>query len=215
MELVIGVVVVMCLMAAIWRIASRRHTLPCPAYLRWMVELDNPFTKISRAATIVASLGITKGMRVLDAGCGPGRLTLPLAQAVGDSGEVWALDGQQGMLDHVAEKAFASGRRNITLVLRELGKSGDGKNALPHEYFDRIAMVTVLGEIPAVDTSQYNALVELYSSMRQGGVMSITEIVFDPHFMSQARVRSLAEEAGFRYMRTEGRSLAYSMFFTK
>ncbi|MCP5406928.1 MAG: class I SAM-dependent methyltransferase [Chromatiaceae bacterium] len=55
------------------------------------MELDNPFTKTNRAAFIIETLSLSKGMKVLDAGCGPGRLTVPLAQSVGRNGCVVAL----------------------------------------------------------------------------------------------------------------------------
>lgn len=55
--------------AVIWRLASRRQSLPCPVWLRWMVELDNPFTKTNRAAEIIRHLNLQPGMTVLDAGC--------------------------------------------------------------------------------------------------------------------------------------------------
>lgn len=48
-------------------------------------------------------------MRVLDAGCGPGRLTIPLARQVGPTGEVVALDVQQGMLKRVRKNAARGG----------------------------------------------------------------------------------------------------------
>src|SRR5262249_50301905 len=37
------------LVAVIWRVGSRRHSVPCPVWLRWLVELDSPFTKTNRA----------------------------------------------------------------------------------------------------------------------------------------------------------------------
>ncbi|HZY65716.1 MAG TPA: hypothetical protein VFE21_07545 [Rubrobacteraceae bacterium] len=36
----------------------------------------------------------------MDAGCGPGPLTIPLAKAVEPTGEVVALDGQCAKLEH-------------------------------------------------------------------------------------------------------------------
>ena len=69
--------------AVVWRLASGRRSIPCPAWLSWMVELDNPFTKTNRAATIVERLDLQPGMAVLDVGCGPGRLTIPIATKVG------------------------------------------------------------------------------------------------------------------------------------
>ena len=53
--------------AVVWRLASRRRSLPCPVWQRWLVELDNPFTKTNRAAYIVETLAISTGMSVLDA----------------------------------------------------------------------------------------------------------------------------------------------------
>lgn len=93
----------------IWRLSSRRHSLPCPSWLGWMVEMDNPFTKVNRARVIVGLLELMPGMKALDAGCGPGRLTLPLAEAVGPQGEVTALDIQEEMLARVRAKVQSAG----------------------------------------------------------------------------------------------------------
>ena len=89
--ILLGIIVIVVL-SLIWRLFSRGQELPCPSWLGWMVEMDNPFTKVNRAQTIVGLLGLAPGMKVLDAGCGPGRLTLPLAKTVGPQGEVLALD---------------------------------------------------------------------------------------------------------------------------
>ncbi len=92
------------LAAVIWRVGSRRHSVPCPAWLRWLVELDSPFTKTNRAAVIVERLDLQPGMAVLDAGCGPGRVAIPIARQVGPRGEVVAMDIQAGMLERAREK---------------------------------------------------------------------------------------------------------------
>ena len=52
---------------------------------------------------IIKSLGITTGMSVADLGCGPGFFTIPLALAVGESGVVYAVDSDAGMLSHLQE----------------------------------------------------------------------------------------------------------------
>lgn len=97
-NLVIGTAIALLVITALWRLASRRHSLPCPVWLRWMVELDNPFTKTNRAAFIVEQLGLEPGMSVLDAGCGPGWLTIPVAKRIGPSGRMVTMDLQSGML---------------------------------------------------------------------------------------------------------------------
>lgn len=104
----LALLVLLPLIFFVWRLASRRHTLPCPAWLRWLVELDNPFTQTNRARVIIDHLDLQPGMKVLDVGCGPGRLTIPLAQKVGPQGQVVAIDIQPGMLRRAQEKAEAA-----------------------------------------------------------------------------------------------------------
>ena len=105
-----------------WRLASNRQSLPCPVWLGWLVELDNPFTKANRAAFIVETLALSPGMMVLDAGCGPGRLTVPLARSVGTSGRVVALDIQPGLLARARAKTQAAGHTNVDFVAGALGE---------------------------------------------------------------------------------------------
>lgn len=189
-----------------WGLASRRRSLPCPVWLRWMVELDNPFTRTNRAAVIVGHLGVRPGMEVLDVGCGPGRLAVPLARAVGDGGRVVAMDIQPGMLDRAREKARAAGVHNITFV-----RAGVGDGAPGRDRFDRALLVTVLGEIPDRDA----AMREVFDALKPGGVVSVTEVVFDPHFQRRRTVERLAAAAGFAPGPFFGNSIAYTIHFTK
>jgi ubiquinone/menaquinone biosynthesis C-methylase UbiE len=171
-----------------------------------MVEMDNPFTKVNRARVIVGLLELVPGMKVLDAGCGPGRLTLPLAEAVGSQGEVTALDIQDGMLARVRAKVQAAGLQNVKFLHAGLG---DGK--LPRAYFDRAVLVTVLGEIP----DPTNALKEIHSALLPGGILSVTEVIFDPHFQRRETVLRMAHAAGFKEKNFSGRSLAYTLHLEK
>ncbi len=52
----LGVVGALAMVGIAWRLASRRQSLPCPVWLRWFVELDNPFTSTNRSNVIVAQL---------------------------------------------------------------------------------------------------------------------------------------------------------------
>lgn len=49
-------------------------------------------------------LDLQEGQVALDLGCGPGFWTLPLADIVGPSGKVWALDVSQELLDALAQR---------------------------------------------------------------------------------------------------------------
>lgn len=190
----------------LWRLASRRHTLPCPVWLRWLVELDNPFTQTNRAAVIVEHLGLQPGMTVIDIGCGPGRVTIPIAQRVGKQGTVVAMDIQPGMLTRAEQKARAAHLGNIHFL-----QAGLDQGTLEHDRFDRALLVSVLGEIP----DRAGALQEVYAALKPGGILSVTEIIFDPHFQGRGRVTRLAAAAGFHVLAFYGNRIAYTLHLEK
>ena len=147
------------------------------------------------------------GQPVLDVGCGTGRLTLPIARLVGPQGRVLAVDVQQKMLDTVRARAQAANLENVSLQKVALGE-GDfhEQNA-----FDRAFLTTVLGEIP----NQLPALREIHAALKPGGILSVSEIMLDPHYQSPSRARGLAEQAGFRFDRQFGNAFKLTAHFVK
>jgi len=186
-----------------WRLASKRRSLPCPAWLGWMV--DNRFAR-ARTRRTLAQLELSPGMHVLDGGCGPGRLTVPIAQAVGPEGTVFAIDIQPAMLSRAQAKARDASVSNVTFLLGSLGAG-----QLPHAAFDRACLVTVLGEIPDKNV----ALKEIYTSLKPGGFLLVTEVVGDPHYQSLGKVKELAQEAGLQPATHYGNWMAYSIRLDK
>lgn len=189
-----------------WRLFSNRQSLPCPVWLGWMVEMENPLIRANRAGVVISHLDLHPGMTALDAGCGPGRVTIPLSHAVGAKGRVTALDIQQGMLDRAAEKAREAGVENIDFLC-----GGLGEGLLPAGYFDRAVLITVLGEIPEREA----AMQELFGALKPGGILSITEIFPDPHYQRQAVVKNLSASAGFTVKECIGSRLAYTLLLEK
>lgn len=201
-----GLVGFIVLAGFVWRFASRRYSLPCPIWLRWLVELDNPFAETNRSDVIVQHLDLQPGMKVLDIGCGPGRLTIPVAKHVGPQGEVVAIDLQPGMLRRAQERAQAANLNNIRFL--QVGV-GDGK--LEVSLADRALLVTVLGEIP----NREAALREVFDALKPGGILSVTEIIFDPHFQSRDTVVRLAGAVGFREKAFFGNRIAFTLNLEK
>jgi len=175
--------------AAGWRLISRRVSLPCPSWLAWLVEAETPFAKQYNAESVIRHLNLAGGMNVLDAGCGPGRVTIPVAKALGSGGYVTAVDIQSRMLDRVRVKAAAANLTNIHFVNVpiESGTLGESR-------FDRVLLVTVLGEIP----DRAAALRAIHRLLNPDGFLSITEILADPHYQSRKTILRLAGAAGFR-----------------
>jgi SAM-dependent methyltransferase len=204
--IVLGIIVLAIFIGITWRFSSRRRSLPCPVWLRWLVEMDNPFAKTNRAAFIAQHLDLEPGMAVLDAGCGPGRLTIPVARRVGPQGEVVALDIQPGMLARAREKALAANLTNIQFL-----QAGVGEGKLGSNRFDRALLVTVLGEIP----NREKALQEIFNALKPGGILSVTEIIFDPHFQGRQTVVGFAGAVGFKEKAFFGNRIAFTLHFEK
>ena len=181
---------------------------PCPTSVAAL--FDNPVVgRLSGVNAVLDRADVRQGMRVLDAGCGPGRLTIPLARRVGRDGEVVALDLQQAMLDRVARNIARAGVGNVRLVRGSL--DADSPVLRNEPAFDRILLVTVLGEIP----DQAGALRSLHSVLAPGGLLSVTETIIDPDYLPRGRVKDLASSAGFTLAQDFGSALAFTLNFRK
>ncbi len=71
---------------------------------------------------VVKNLDILPGMKVADFGAGAGFYTLVLAQRVGASGKVWALDIRKEMLEVIRSKARGAHLTNIETLWSDLEK---------------------------------------------------------------------------------------------
>jgi len=209
-SIALGLTALLLVVALIWRGFSTRASLPCPSWLAWLVELDNPLLRNNSARTIVSHLALEPGMKVLDMGCGPGRLTIPVAKAVGESGEITAFDMQEAMLQRVQARAKTEHLENIRFVHGKAGDTMPGRNKFRNK-FDRVLLVTVLGEIP----EQQEALAGIFESLKPGGLLSVTEVIADPHFQPRGKVRRLAASAGFAEQAFFGSAISYTLNFTR
>lgn len=204
--IILGLAVVGLAIFLAWRYGSRLARFPCPAWLAWTVESDNPFGRAARSEGLIQAAGLCPGMDVLDAGCGPGRVTVPAAQAVLPGGDVVALDVQAAMLRRVQSKVAAAGLTNVQFM-----QAGLGEGNLTADRFDRAFLITVLGEIP----DRRAALAEIFKALKPGGRLTVGEVLFDPHFQSRGIVAKLAASVGFREGAFAGVWYAYSLNLEK
>jgi ubiquinone/menaquinone biosynthesis C-methylase UbiE len=193
------------LAAVVFLVLQRRRPIPLPPFLTFLLE--NPVTeRFVGERLLLERLRLAPGMRVLDAGCGPGRLTIPLAKAVGPGGRVVALDGQRAMLVKLEARLDAAGLTNVRTLGGELGEG-----VLDEGGFDRVVLVMVIGEV----RDRASALRELHAALGPGGVLSVTEAVGDPDYHRPATVLREAEAAGFRLAERFGGFPAYTLNFEK
>jgi SAM-dependent methyltransferase len=84
---------------------------------RW-VGLEGFVERRVRAVNdlLLARSRLTAGEKVLEIGCGTGAFTVPIAEAVGERGEVLAADISSAMLAEARRRLAETGLRNVTLV---------------------------------------------------------------------------------------------------
>lgn len=151
-------------------------------------------------------LELAPGMRVADVGCGPGRLTFRIADRVGMTGEVVALDVQRKMLERVERRIKEQSVTNVRPL-----HAGAGEGKLESGYFDRALLVTVLGEI----SNREGALREIHDALKPGGMVVITEIFPDPHYQRLEKVKTLALRAGFSVGQVKSTLFSYTIQLCK
>lgn len=98
----------------------------------WIKTLDGPQRVASmKIPEIVAALKLQPGQRIADIGAGSGLFEVPLAQAVGASGKVYAVEIDAGFFPEITKRAADGGVSNVETIL---GKFTDP--ALPVKTID-------------------------------------------------------------------------------
>jgi ubiquinone/menaquinone biosynthesis C-methylase UbiE len=80
--------------------------------------LNSPWrARWQQPETVIQSLALRPGSQVADLGAGGGYFTFRLADAVGPTGKVYAVDVDKGNLDYIAQQAKEQGYANVETVL--------------------------------------------------------------------------------------------------
>ena len=146
---------------------------------------------------VLREVKIEPGSRVLDYGCGPGGYVSPLAQLVGATGEIYALDLNPAAIEMTRRVAARKNLMNVITI------TSDCSTGLPEDSVDVVLLYDTFHHL-----SQPRAVLdELGRVLRADGVLS-----FSDHHMNEEDILTGMTASGvFRFV-TKGRR-TYS--FTK
>ncbi len=137
-----------------------------------MLRLLKEHTVHSHAAHLLPYL--QPGQRLLDFGCGPGTISVGLAEAI-EPGEMHGVDLQRSQIDLARSVANAGGHRNATFHVGDV-------TDLPFEddHFDLAHGHSILTYVP--DTRA--VLAEVKRVLRPGGLVSVREGIIGSSFVA-------------------------------
>jgi ubiquinone/menaquinone biosynthesis C-methylase UbiE len=200
----LGLLTLIVFVQIVVRIVRRFYQFPIPAFIT--PYIDNPFRRrIQPPEKIVEWMDLKPGMLLLEIGPGPGTFTFAAARKVGEAGRVYAVDIQDPIITSLNNKIE---ERDVSNIYAEQASA----YALPYQdrYFDRVYMVTVLGEIP----DKQRALAEFRRVLKDGGCLAVGEIILDPDYPRRSTVTALCQEAGFELSETYGNIMHYLLLFS-
>ena len=154
---------------------------------------------------LIQRLDLKTGHHVLEIGPGPGYFSTHVAKKL-KNGRLVLIDIQQEMLDMAKARLERRGLDNVEYQLTD-GLRFD----LESNVFDRVFMVTVIGEVEHKD----KYLKEIYRTLKDGGILSISELAGDPDKMSIDDLKSLVCAYGFDVSRIFGNRLNFTINFKK
>ena len=168
-----------------------------PARYAWFLE--GPWRRwVLSPEQLAERLPLDANVTACEIGIGGGYYARHLAKRVQ---RLIGVDLQFAMLRRVRQRGAVA---NVLLI------QGDAA-ALPlaSASVDLLIAVTVLGELPSADA----AIAEASRVLRPAGVLSISEHLPDPDFVSLRRLQQICERQGFAFERRFGRRWSYTANF--
>lgn len=158
--------------------------------------LDRPEREAEEAPSkLMEAIRLDPGLTAADIGAGTGYFSFRLAEQVGPSGKVYAVDIQQEMLDLVAERMKKKKVENIELVLGDV----DDPN-LPEASVDVVLMVDVYHEFEF----PYEMTAAIVKALRPGGRLVFVEYRLEDPDVPIKRVHKMSQKQVLREMAPQG-----------
>jgi ubiquinone/menaquinone biosynthesis C-methylase UbiE len=143
----------------------------------------------------VKEVGIKEGFRVLDYGCGPGSYVTAVAELVGKSGMIYALDSNPLATKMVKKIAAKKQLPNVETIL------SDCKTGLSDDSIDAVLLYDAFHEL----SDQNMVLEELHRVLKPNGILS-----FSDHHMKENEIITKVTNSGlFRLLRKGERTYSF------
>lgn len=146
---------------------------------------------------IVKEVGIKRGFKVLDYGCGPGGYIAPVSELIGENGRLYALDMMPVALEMVKKLIAKKKLQNVETIL------SDCKTGLPDKSIDVVLLYDVFHDLKDQDS----VLGELHRILKPEGILS-----FSDHHLNEAEITSKITSQGLFRLLKKGK---YTYSFTK
>jgi ubiquinone/menaquinone biosynthesis C-methylase UbiE len=144
---------------------------------------------------ILEEVGIKPGFHVLDYGCGPGSYIVPLAELVGESGKLYALDIHPLAIRKVKDIASKKQLANVETIL------SDCQTGLPDNTLDAVLLYDIFHHL----SDPSGVLKELHRVLKPDGILS-----FGDHHMKENEIVSQVTNSGlFRLSRKGERTYTF------
>lgn len=188
------------------RILRKFVHFPAPPVVGYFLDSGSR-RKMQPPDQVIKRSGITRGMTILEIGCGSGAYTTFIARAAGDKGIIYALDIQAKMLQQLQSKLAKDENKDVHNIKLMLGSAYE----LPFDdhSIDLVCMITVLQEIP----DRLKALNEVKRVLKAKGTLAITELLVDPDYPFKKTTIRIVTSAGFEVDKVEGNLLNYTIKF--
>jgi len=122
---------------------------------------------------VLKEVGIKPGFHILDYGCGPGSYLISLAELIGSSGQIYALDIHPLAIEKVNKIASERGLINVKTILSDFN-TGISDNSI-----DVVLLYDVFHDL----SKQNHVLQELHRILKPNGILS-----FSDHHMREEEI---------------------------
>jgi ubiquinone/menaquinone biosynthesis C-methylase UbiE len=127
--------------------------------------------RIERPEQYLRELGVRRGMRIVDVGCGPGVYTFPASRLVGPTGMVYAIDRDADSISILNGEVTARGISNVKPLLADAVDTG-----LKQSSVDLAFLIRVFHDI----SDKPRAVEELHRILRPDGTVAIDDRAITP-----------------------------------